>query len=1286
MPYPFETTTNEAVLKTEIVTDTQPLYSNAFSPLNPPKKNEMALGEAIFRRTLPVKAAAGFDYLMLRANAAVTGSNMFERDANFDPIKVFEQGGHTPDEFDTISKMDNMNEYTIYSQNRTQQMKAAQTVDAAGFSGGVADFLAYAFTDPTTYAGFGAASMLSKGIRSSVAYGSSFAAAQVVSEGMEQAVDLGEVRSITDSAIAVGAAGVFGGLLGGAVELWAKRNPTKNFTEESGKAVREVLNRDAVIDEALPTFDSTVGAMRVANPEKIHPDASLISGRLARSVARVYSVLRLAPSITGAVAKNEESRLATSKFYEVQARTNAIEEGVAREDSFVGNHLVIDAEAQGAQIGFKNFLEELVGNGHVIDERVMDEAFQHATRIKLSSDPIVIAIADKQLAFYGKFANTFKDAEGFNLRENYIPSEIKKSTIMDFDSFQRFSDTIVTQWKKAMPAMKQDLVKLENRIKNLQESLKQAMPPLDKYRVQQRINKYLEEQEFYKNMVGRTDDELTLDAMDFARKVRDGDINIDLKASPTAGRKYPSEFMERVFDQKLFHPYLEKNPLLLMSTYARNTSPYAASVKTFGDVDPSNFIKSYTDQMDEKIKELSSKLRTPEIKSNPKNIAKIEKQIKETKDEKDRIAKEMSQSWDSLTGKQAIDARAYYNNDALYNSLQTAKAYNSAVSLGNSTLASLSEFFAPLLSNGFRGQAKFMEALGKMIAGSPEMKAAIKKDGERFSLALNTAVKWHLSKNFMAELSQQGAGSGISSRIAKGANVLNNYSMIANAQVPFTAVIRTALKLMQQDELRISIGDLISGKISKAKKADLAFLGIDSQYADDIMKMADKYGEEIDGFYYFNYEDWGNPVEVTKTETALVKKQIEKIDKINTRGLGVQYHGTSSEIKDLQEFTYSPQNIYGQGFYTTDAGDIAIGYAQKGKGKSPAIYKIEEKFPTKMFDMEETISIDNEISQKLNELRKTDYNLDEAIYVAEDANGNFKLVDVYDELRNVAASADELQETMDSIQYMVSDLGFDGFKHIGGKLTGKDAHNVQIYFDPKNTLSLTKIDSNSEFFKKRTEDVFESVLITKKVMEPNKHGQFLADKIKLALVRDNRRASLNPTAGDVPHAFRGPIGGLITQFKSWAVTAGHTYGLAALQKTDAQSLMATSTYVGMSGLAYMLAEVARGNEPPTDADEIIYAAFTNSGLFGAFPEAGPHWLANKLLGIESGGAKYADTRDPIEAALGPTFSKAKDVWGLTEPIRSGDLDLDNRFYRDLLDSLPAPFVKPALKNIFLPIE
>lgn len=196
----------------------------------------------------------------------------------------------------------------------------------------------------------------------------------------------------------------------------------------------------------------------------------------------------------------------------------------------------------------------------------------------------------------------------------------------------------------------------------------------------------------------------------------------------------------------------------------------------------------------------------------------------------------------------------------------------------------------------------------------------------------------------------------------------------------------------------------------------------------------------------------------------------------------------------------------------------------------------------------------------------------------------------------------------------------------------------------------------------------------------------LSRTLEIALTRDNTRASLNPDVGDVPHLFHVPGANLFTQFKSWGVAAGHTYGLSALQRADAEHLMGVASFVGLSSAAYILAEYARGNEPPTDADEIIYSGITNSGLLGVLPDYGGHYLMNKIFDFESGGAKFAERQDVMSTFMGPLGTKLQDVQSaIVTPLAEAvdpnrDVEFDDTWAKNMLDILPMPFFKPYIKN------
>jgi hypothetical protein len=177
----------------------------------------------------------------------------------------------------------------------------------------------------------------------------------------------------------------------------------------------------------------------------------------------------------------------------------------------------------------------------------------------------------------------------------------------------------------------------------------------------------------------------------------------------------------------------------------------------------------------------------------------------------------------------------------------------------------------------------------------------------------------------------------------------------------------------------------------------------------------------------------------------------------NTRGKGQQYHGTSNEIPDIQEYTYNDANIYGQGFYTTDAVDIAGGYTKKGKGKAPVIYRTSERTPQKLYDME--APLDNAAMAAIAPL-KSDY-----INGIIDGDKPKNLRELYDLIRDYSRdeglSRDAVQELFDSIGYNLEQQGYTGLTHLGGLQSKKEPHKVKIYFNPKRDIAIEKFDPNS---------------------------------------------------------------------------------------------------------------------------------------------------------------------------------------------------------------------------------
>lgn len=179
---------------------------------------------------------------------------------------------------------------------------------------------------------------------------------------------------------------------------------------------------------------------------------------------------------------------------------------------------------------------------------------------------------------------------------------------------------------------------------------------------------------------------------------------------------------------------------------------------------------------------------------------------------------------------------------------------------------------------------------------------------------------------------------------------------------------------------------------------------------------------------------------------------------IDTRGTGERLHGTGQPIDALSNdyaLNGDARNIYGQGFYTTDAADIAAGYMRKG-GKDAALYTVDVRDGVKLYDMEQPMS--PEVAQIARD------NMGEDYFPTENAETGAPITTlrgVYDEYRAESRGNDfsqsDVQEVFDGIRYRLEQLGYGGFQHLGGTATKNPAHTVQIFWNPEQDVSIRQI-------------------------------------------------------------------------------------------------------------------------------------------------------------------------------------------------------------------------------------
>lgn len=180
----------------------------------------------------------------------------------------------------------------------------------------------------------------------------------------------------------------------------------------------------------------------------------------------------------------------------------------------------------------------------------------------------------------------------------------------------------------------------------------------------------------------------------------------------------------------------------------------------------------------------------------------------------------------------------------------------------------------------------------------------------------------------------------------------------------------------------------------------------------------------------------------------------------DTRGKNVRFHGTSRPLPDGKpnnEYAMSGdnRNIYGQGFYTTDAADISQGYMRKGRGGAPTLYEIGERGDIKLYDMDQPMSGDvRAMVRGVMGEDFPDYDMD--------GNEVATLRGVFDEYRdeskNSGMTRDDVQEVFDSVRYNLEQQGYRGYRHVGGEKTGKQPHDVRIYWMPEDDIDVKQSD------------------------------------------------------------------------------------------------------------------------------------------------------------------------------------------------------------------------------------
>jgi hypothetical protein len=177
----------------------------------------------------------------------------------------------------------------------------------------------------------------------------------------------------------------------------------------------------------------------------------------------------------------------------------------------------------------------------------------------------------------------------------------------------------------------------------------------------------------------------------------------------------------------------------------------------------------------------------------------------------------------------------------------------------------------------------------------------------------------------------------------------------------------------------------------------------------------------------------------------------------NTRDRGVRFHGARSSIAQIDPDYISPgdANIYGNGFYTSDAVSITEGYSRSRGSTEGVVYRIDEVGEVNPFNMEQPVP-----QFLIDQIREDEDLLNEAL-----GEGPANLREFFDNVRELSPQYGlpryEVQEIFDGIHDIFRQNGFNALDHIGGLGTGRAPHNVRIYLNAADQVRLSAVDPNN---------------------------------------------------------------------------------------------------------------------------------------------------------------------------------------------------------------------------------
>ncbi len=197
----------------------------------------------------------------------------------------------------------------------------------------------------------------------------------------------------------------------------------------------------------------------------------------------------------------------------------------------------------------------------------------------------------------------------------------------------------------------------------------------------------------------------------------------------------------------------------------------------------------------------------------------------------------------------------------------------------------------------------------------------------------------------------------------------------------------------------------------------------------------------------------------------------------DTRGNSLYFHATRTGKPLPGDYPYitvgenrwHDENVFGDGFYTTDDLTVAFKDREPTKGlvhkldetgKTRVVYETKEIAPVQFFDADERWAWDDTTNPEVEIFKKIsvyDYNLDEIVPLWP-TSGDISYAEIVDRIKDSTIyPREEVTPLLNNIDVSLRELGYGGLTY-KSSISGRD-HNVKVYWEPETQLEINRLDT-----------------------------------------------------------------------------------------------------------------------------------------------------------------------------------------------------------------------------------